>query len=119
RVVARAFREFLNCRHCLLGVMESAERMSYFLGRAEDEPYNSCPLGLYPPLEIKEQVLSKQMPKRWSSQGGDNPTNMLALPFATPSRVYGWICLKDKLDGEAFSSGDEEAAMTLSAQASL
>ncbi len=119
RVVARAFREFLNCRHCLLGVMESAERKSYFLGRAEDEPYNSCPLGLYPPLEIKEQVLSKQMPKRWSSQGGDNPTNMLALPFATPSRVYGWICLKDKLDGEAFSSGDEEAAMTLSAQASL
>lgn len=119
-VVAKAVREFLNCSHSLLAVEGEGGKKRYYLGRAEDEPYDSCPLGLYPPVNAIEQVQTKQVPLCWASQEGiDSPDNMLAVPFATPSHVYGWICLKDKLDQSSFSSGDEEAAMTLSTKAAL
>lgn len=119
-VVAKAVREFLNCSHSLLAVEGDDGKKSYYLGSAQDGPYNSCPLGLHPPVEAIERVLTKQVPLCWASQEGiESPENMLAVPLATPSRVYGWLCIKDKLDQTSFSSGDEEAAMTLSAKAAM
>ncbi len=42
--------------------------------------------------------------------------DFLGVPVATSQQVYGWFYLVDKLDGSAFSEGDEQLASTLGAQ---
>ena len=40
----------------------------------------------------------------------------LVTPIISPNRVYGWLCLFDRVDGESFSSEDERIAGILAAQ---
>jgi PAS domain S-box-containing protein len=44
---------------------------------------------------------------------------VLAAPFATPSRAYGYFLLADKKDGAPFDDQDEEISVALGAQTAL
>lgn len=127
--ISRALREFMNCKHSLLAIQEDDGKTDYFLGRTEIESTHSCPADLLPPAGMPERVVASRAPVRLEQTPCASAADMdhclpsfeslLVVPFATPSRVYGWICLMDKLDAVPFSDGDEEMAMTLSAQAAL
>src|SRR5207302_1735217 len=40
----------------------------------------------------------------------------LAAPIASPTRVYGWLCLLDKVGADDFSDDDDRIAGVLAAQ---
>jgi len=42
-------------------------------------------------------------------------TSLLAVPIATPSNVFGWLCLLDRLGSDEFSAADEQLARVLGA----
>ncbi len=42
--------------------------------------------------------------------------SMLAAPIASLTRTYGWICLLDKLGGDAFDDDDERVLTSLASQ---
>lgn len=71
-----------------------AERKSCRVALAEGE---RMPLGLpagYPPVR-----------------------SLVAAPVVSPTAIYGWICLTDKLDADAFSEEDERILGIIAAQA--
>ena len=45
--------------------------------------------------------------------------SLLAIPLASPRRVYGWFYLVDRLGAEAFSDEDEKIASTLGSQLAI
>jgi signal transduction histidine kinase/CheY-like chemotaxis protein len=51
----------------------------------------------------------------------DHPTvsSLLSVPIASASRVYGWLCLRNKLGTEEFTELDERVALTLGAHAGI
>lgn len=51
----------------------------------------------------------------------DHPavSSLLSVPVASASRVYGWLCLRNKLGTDEFTEVDERVAVTLGAHAGL
>ncbi|MBI1774409.1 MAG: response regulator [Proteobacteria bacterium] len=75
-----------------------------------------------------EEVLSKRSIIRLDGLDGDPASvglprdfppihNLLVAPIASPSVVYGWICLINKIGLDRFSDGDENVVVNLGAQA--
>jgi signal transduction histidine kinase/ActR/RegA family two-component response regulator len=44
-------------------------------------------------------------------------SSLLSVPIASPSRVYGWLSLRNKLGTDEFTEADERVAMTLGTHA--
>ena len=72
-------------------------------------------------------VMKEQRPYRLRSVGGEPhlmglpsqfpPINsFLGVPMAYQARVYGWLCLANKLGSDEFSAADERLAVILAAQ---
>ena len=40
----------------------------------------------------------------------------LAVPLMTPTRIFGWLCLADKIGAECFDADDEKLLLTLGGQ---
>ena len=122
-----ALRDILNCERCLLVMAESGERR-HFSGDENDASAAAWPARFMPPPQILERLTTKRAPIRWLLPGGTSrvesssaePTVvLLAAPFATPSRVYGYFLVAEKKDGTPFDDQDEEIAVTLGAQTAL
>ncbi len=122
--IPRILLEFFNCRHSVL-MIERDGGKEYFISHAQGEPAASGPDGLLPPEEILHRVVTRRLPYRWPSassftcETGISVESLMAVPFTSPTCVYGWICLKDKLDCMRFSDVDEEITMTLGMQAAI
>jgi CheY-like chemotaxis protein len=72
------------------------------------------------------RVLTQRLP--WRMNGGEPadpglPSGYpaakayLGVPLMTPSRIYGWLCLGDKIGGTGFDEADERLLLTLGALA--
>jgi signal transduction histidine kinase/DNA-binding response OmpR family regulator len=48
-----------------------------------------------------------------------NVNSSLVAPILSPSQVYGWLYLADKLDAEEFGEADERLAVTLTSQVAV
>jgi CheY-like chemotaxis protein/GAF domain-containing protein len=46
-------------------------------------------------------------------QGYPEASAFLAVPLMTPARVFGWLCLADKIGAECFDADDEKLLLTL------
>lgn len=124
----RAVREILNCTHSLLTIQEEKEKI-YYLGEQGTDPSFVCSAELLPSAEVIRQVMEEGVPLRWrqptyhtetvKDQGRKGYISWLAVPLATPSRVYGWLYLSNKLKGLAFTDEEEEMVMALSKQVAL
>jgi PAS domain S-box-containing protein len=138
-----ALREILNCRRCLLVVAENDGEQRY--SSEQDVAATVWPARFLPPPHILERLKSKRAPVRWliprgtagnesssaepspqgapeSSRlrrGADLADSVLAVPFATPSRIYGHFLVAEKKDATTFDDQDEEMAVTLGAQTAL
>jgi CheY-like chemotaxis protein len=47
------------------------------------------------------------------------PTALLAVPLASPTRAYGWLCLGDKIGATEFETEDEDVLSILGTQFAL
>jgi signal transduction histidine kinase/ActR/RegA family two-component response regulator len=127
---SRAIREILNCRQAYLTIREYDGQKRYFIGNEKDELPQSCPINSFLWEGISSYVMEQRSPFRWPKETqGDTDSilprvpfsfhSLMAIPFSTTGRVYGWLCLIDKVDSAPFSIDDEEMAVALSAQAAL
>ncbi len=123
-----AVREILNCRRCVLVVAESAGEERYSSGDDKDTSAAVWPARFLPPPQILERLRSNRAPVRWLIPRGatgsesscvEQTESVLAVPFATPSRVYGHFLMAEKKDATPFDDQDEEMAVALGAQTAL
>jgi signal transduction histidine kinase len=52
-------------------------------------------------------------------QGDPLVSSLLTVPIASPTRVYGWLSLRNKLGTDEFSEADERAAITIGTHAGI
>ncbi len=129
-IVSRMLRELLGCSQSLLLVQMDKGVISHFLGHPEGElSVSGLTDWLYTSTTL-QRVTEEGTPYRWK-QGDSIPwltdeqccpfgcSSLLLVPFASPSDVYGIICLLQEQPGKSFSDVDEEIAVTLGAQAAL
>jgi len=134
-IFCSAVSSLLNCRYVRLTLLEDNGRERCFgedkreakgKGRrakgktktktGQDIP--PCRLTL-DPSDIEQVVSQRRTIRRYHTPGGSSAQSFMAVPFATPDRVYGWFCLAGKVDSAPFSEQEEEMADSLGSQAAL
>ncbi len=123
-----ALRDILNCRRCLLVMGMNGGEKRHYSGDEKDASAAAWPARFLPPPQVLERLATKRSPIRWllprvtsgvESSSAEPTEALLAAPFATPSRVYGYFLVAEKKDGSPFDDQDEEIAVTLGAQTAL
>jgi signal transduction histidine kinase/DNA-binding response OmpR family regulator len=126
-----AARKIVGARYSAVGMLDQDDHtLRHFLTsgfNAETvSPSGATPVG----QEILDVLLVKRRPLRLTQtemvssaldflpQGSPDNSSLLA-PILSPSQVYGWLYLSDKLDAEEFSEADERLAGTLTSQVAV
>jgi signal transduction histidine kinase/DNA-binding response OmpR family regulator len=126
-----AARKIVGARYSAVGMLDQDDlTLRHFLTSGFDaEPVSrsgSTPVG----QEVLDVLLVKRRPLRLTQtemvssaldflpQGSPDNSSLLA-PILSPSQVYGWLYLADKLDAEEFSEADERLAGTLTSQVAV
>lgn len=125
---ARVAREIIGVKWNAMGVLgKDKQTLEHFHTIGLDNEFAKL---LNPPSPVEGifgRLLKEGRPYRISFSDGvpqvegwptDFPplSSCLGLPIIFQERVYGWICLADKLDAEEFSDEDEQLAVTLVTQ---
>ncbi len=127
---AGACREMLNCRETFLEIAADHGRESCFSGQEKNGTANACRVNPFLLKEMSTFVRESRLPFRWTKEGNGgaeallprlsfSSQSIMALPFATTKKVYGWLCFVDKNDAPQFGVEDEEMAVALIAQGAL
>jgi signal transduction histidine kinase/DNA-binding response OmpR family regulator len=126
-----AARKIVGARYSAVGMLDQDDlTLRHFLTSGFDaEPVSrsgATPVG----QETLDVLLAKRRPLRLTQtemvssaldflpQGSPDNSSLLA-PILSPSQVYGWLYLADKLDAEEFSEADERLAGTLTSQVAV
>src|SRR5262249_4188175 len=131
RKVCSAAREVTLAQHAVLGLLDSTQHSTAALFTSG--PDEALASEMKPPALVGsplDSVVSNRRPLRvghdekgreaLSDAFGPLPTySFLAVPLATPTRVLGWLALRNKLGAEGFSERDEEVAVTLATHAAI
>jgi PAS domain S-box-containing protein len=83
-----------------------------------------------PDARLVRQVLQEGRPFRERNPGGRPEVfglasdhapvhSILAVPITSPTRVYGWLSVRNKLGADEFSEADEEVAVALGAHTAV
>jgi signal transduction histidine kinase/DNA-binding response OmpR family regulator len=83
-----------------------------------------------PAASLLHPVFAERDAVRLTNPGGrpealglasNNPPihSYLAVPIASPSRIYGWLSVRNKLGADEFSAADEEIALILGAHSGI
>lgn len=124
----RASQNILCARYAVLGIPRDtgegfSHQIVHGLPPGQMEPFRTQPEFLRRVmLERKGQHL--EGPYKNPADLGlppDHPPfhSLLAIPLASPRRVYGWLYLVDRLGAAAFSDEDEKIASTLCTQLAI
>lgn len=111
----RAVRDILGCGQTLLAINRKTEAACYYMSQTGSRPVYSCPEHLLPSKDILEKVSAVRRPVRCE----EATNNIMVVPFASPTRYYGWLSVMNKSNAGPFSKRDEEISMALSTQAAL
>lgn len=128
-VFCYAAHHIISSKYAVVGILDDDDEhaLSYFFTRGiDDEIWEK--LGFPPPKAgVLDQILSKRKPYRVDHLDGDpqglgfsahHPTihSFLGVPVMSPTKVYGWLYLVDKVGAEGFSEDDEQLAVTFATQ---
>jgi len=121
-------RKIIGAKYATVGVLDKEERKVRYPFASGMNPetaarLNSSRRG----LAVAEDILSERQPRRLSALSGDPqvvglPTehppvhSFLSAPILSPDRLYGWLCLADKVGATEFTEEDEDLAQILAAQ---
>jgi PAS domain S-box-containing protein len=122
-----AAREIVGARYAVVGVPDgTGPGYRHFLTGGMDVA-TAARVGRPGPLGgVLGSVLSAGRCFRAGNHGGleaagvpasfPRASALLAAPVVSPARVYGWVCLLDKVGGDVFTDEDERLARMLGAQ---
>jgi CheY-like chemotaxis protein len=123
--ICKGARQLLGARYAVLAVSEPAAGGVYFTTTGIDF------LGVKPPTPSLDagpladvaaegrhyRVFDPDGPMRSAGlpEGYPLARAFLAVPVLTPARVYGWVCLADKIGAEGFGDEDEDLLAVIGA----
>ncbi len=124
----RLAQQVVGARHAVLAVWGKGVR--HFATRGLSQAAREGLEQLDPETGLLGKVAVERRPVRLSEQPGDPvavglppsypPVHcLIAVPVATQTIRYGWLCLTEPLTGEPFNGDDERLALTLAAQAAV
>jgi PAS domain S-box-containing protein len=121
-------REIVGARHALVGILAGDGLSLRYCVTSGVEPAAVARLGLPPPRHgVLGAMLDERRCYRLGNPGSD-PADLdlpasfpparsfLGTPIVSPAKVYGWLCLIDKLGADEFPAIDERIAGILAAQ---
>ncbi len=120
-------REIVGARYALVGIPNGDGAPYRFFLTGGMDPATAARVGRLGPLAgVLGTVLSAGRCFRAASHGGFGAVGvppsfpaaaaLLAAPITSPARVYGWVCLLDKVGADGFTDEDEGLARMLGAQ---
>jgi PAS domain S-box-containing protein len=121
-------RRIVGAKYAVVGVLEKEGRSLRYLFPSGMTPEIAARLtALRERVPVRDNILSERQPRRLQALAGDpqlvglprdHPPvhSFLAAPIASPERVYGWLCLADKIGATQFNEEDEGLAQILTAQ---
>jgi DNA-binding response OmpR family regulator/signal transduction histidine kinase len=131
RQVAAISRRVTFAKHSFVGLLsEDGATVEHFLVDGLDPETVSRLEAPSPRARVLHRVLSERAAFRGRNPGGrpealglppNHPEihSYLAVPIESPSRVYGWLSVRNKLGAEEFTAEDEEIATILGAHAGV
>ncbi|HET6406917.1 MAG TPA: response regulator [Chthoniobacteraceae bacterium] len=121
-------RKIIGAKYTVIGLLDAnVRKVQYVCASGVDtelsERYSSSDR-LYPVLT---SAMVNKEPRRINDLPGDPATvglpadfpevhAFISAPIASPDRVYGWLCITEKLGGGSFSEEDEALAYLIAAQ---
>jgi signal transduction histidine kinase/CheY-like chemotaxis protein len=124
-----SIRKIIGAKYAVVGVLDKENRGLRYLFASGMNAETAARLGsLQHPVAIKQAILSERQPRRLRALPGDprcvglpaeHPPvhSFLCAPIVSLDRVYGWLCLADKICAAEFSEEDEGLSQVLAAQA--
>jgi PAS domain S-box-containing protein len=121
-----ATREIVGARYAIVGIPSGGTSdYRYFLASGMDVPMMAR-VGRPKLGGVLASIVGAGRCFRAANQGGPHAAGLpstfppveaiLAAPVVSPARIYGWVCLLDKVGGQDFSDEDERLAKMLAAQ---
>src|SRR5258707_6677536 len=123
-----AARKVIGAKYATVGVLDKDDQSLRYLFASGMSPEIAMRLAAGQPYTaIPTEVLSERQSRRLSGISGDpkivglpidHPPvhSFLCAPIVSPDRVYGWLCLADKLGASQFNDEDQGLAQILAAQ---
>jgi signal transduction histidine kinase/DNA-binding response OmpR family regulator len=124
----RGAREIIGASLAIIGVLdEDATTLQYCFGSGLDRDTAESFSALKTIQGLLGAAIRERRPLRLQNISGEPhlvglPSQLspirafLGVPIAYRARVYGWLCLINKLGSDEFSQADEQLAATLAAQ---
>jgi len=121
-------RKIIGAKYAVIGVLDKEDRSLRYLFASGMSQETTARLGSpQQRMAVPEEILSERQPRRFHGLAGDpqlvglpreHPPvhSYLCAPIASPDRVYGWLCLSDKIGAAQFNDEDEGLAQILAAQ---
>ena len=123
-----AVRKVIGAKYATVGLLNQEDHSLRFLYASGMSPETVARLGSAQsrtayPIEVLSERQSRRLrglPGNPQSVGlpAEHPPvhSFLSAPILSPDRVYGWLCLADKLGAAEFNDEDEGLAQVLAAQ---
>ncbi|HVR37062.1 MAG TPA: ATP-binding protein, partial [Methylomirabilota bacterium] len=123
-----AARKIVGARHATVALLDRENGMLHHRFTSGMNPETSARLDSpLPRVALPGNALSEQHPCRLHALPGDprvvglpgeHPPvhSFLSAPISSPDRIYGWLCLTNKLGTSGFNEEDEGLAQILCAQ---
>jgi signal transduction histidine kinase len=121
-------RKIIGAKYAVIGVLDKEDRSLRYLFASGMSQETAARLSSSQQRRaVPEEILSEHHPRRLHGLSGDpqlvglpreHPPvhSFLSAPIVSPERVYGWLCLADKIGTEQFNDEDEGLAQILAAQ---
>lgn len=129
QALCHAARDLTGARHAVVGIRGEDEQMLRHVCSSGIDPNAAAAFAAPRPRQgLLDTLLVQAQPCRWQGLQGDvqavglppgHPPvyACLGAPIVSPTHIYGWLCLTNKLGAEAFDEADEQLAGILAAQA--
>jgi signal transduction histidine kinase len=124
-------RSIIGSSYAALGILDEGKQSIRTFVVSTPDPKNKSNHNIPPAYHgVLGTVLTERRPLRLRKPFSDfgvmdlspdsSPvSSFLCVPLLSPTDVYGWLYLLDKLGAEEFSAEDERLAMTLAAQVAV
>jgi PAS domain S-box-containing protein len=121
-----ASRKIIGAKYAVVGVLDRRDRSLRYSFASGMDPETATRVGALK-QSVPDGILSECQPRRLHALSGDpqrvglppdHPPvhSYLCAPIASPDRVYGWLCLANKIGAGEFNDEDEGLAQILAAQ---
>lgn len=127
----RAAQDICMARYAAVGIHDNDRQvLRYFYTRGYDDDRQAWMDGITPNSGTLGQLLIDRAPQRLAGKAIDPETlglpsthppvhSFMVLPIASPTKIYGWFYLAEKMGADEFNEADMDIAMMIAAQVAI